>query len=144
MRGEKIYDYVIDITGLTDFGVSLEAIMSGAEPIPPQGARFDFTFEGRATGRIAGRLYGTDYYHMRADGRGELNIRGVIETDDGCRISLFADGVTTPRAGEAVTDLFENVRLHTSAPAYAWVNSRQIWAVGTSADGKIQISAYLQ
>ncbi|WP_304167000.1 DUF3237 family protein [Phenylobacterium aquaticum] len=144
MRGEKIYEYTIEITGLTDFGVSMEAIMTGRQPIPPQGARFDFTFEGRATGRIAGRLHGTDYYHMRADGRGELNIRAVLETDDGHRIALTADGVTTPRADGAVTDLFENVQLITASPDYAWVNARQIWAVGSSADGKIHVEAFMQ
>lgn len=144
MRGEKIYEYTIEITGLTDFGVSMEAILGGETPIPPQGARFDFSFEGRSTGRLSGRLYGIDYYHMRADGRGELNIRGVIETEDGQRISLFADGVTTPRADGTGMDLFENVRLTTAAPDYAWVNARQIWAVGTSADGKIHVEAYLQ
>ncbi|HEX5379130.1 MAG TPA: DUF3237 family protein [Phenylobacterium sp.] len=144
MRGEKIYEYTIAITGVTDFGVSLEAILAGQAPIPPQGARFDFSFEGRATGRIARRLYGVDHYHMRADGCGELNIRGVLETEDGHRIALSADGVTTPRAGEAVMDLFENVRLTTAAPEYAWVNARQIWAVGTSAEGKIHVEAFLQ
>jgi len=36
-QGEKIYDDVIDITGVTDFGVSLEALNSGQTPIPPQG-----------------------------------------------------------------------------------------------------------
>lgn len=143
MQGEKIYEYVIDITGVTDFGVSMEALNSGQTPIPPQGARFDFSFEGRSTGRLSGRLYGIDYFHMRADGRGELNIRGVIETDDGHRIALEADGVSTPRA-DGTTELFENVKLTTAAADYAWVNARQIWAVGALADGKIRVTGYLQ
>lgn len=143
MQGEKIYEYVIEITGVTDFGASLEAISTGEAPIPPQGARFDFTFEGRSIGRIAGRLHGIDYFHMRADGRSELNIRGIIETDDGHRISLFADGVATPRA-DGTTELFENVKLTTAAPDYDWVNACQIWAVGTSANGKIHVAAYMQ
>ncbi len=143
MQGEKIYEYVVDITGVTDFGSNMAAISAGQEPIPPQGARFDFTFEGRSSGRLTGRLYGIDYFHMRADGRGELNIRGVIETDDGQRISLVADGVATPRA-DGTTDLFENVKLTTAAADYAWVNGRQIWAVGTLINGKIQVAAYMQ
>lgn len=37
MKGEKIYEYDLDITGVTDFGISLEAILSGKEAVPPQG-----------------------------------------------------------------------------------------------------------
>ena len=33
MNGEKIYEYDLDITGVTDFGVSLEAILSGQEAV---------------------------------------------------------------------------------------------------------------
>ena len=29
MTGEKIYDYDLDFTGVTDYGVSLEAILAG-------------------------------------------------------------------------------------------------------------------
>ena len=83
---------------------------------------------------------------MRADGRLDLDIRATIETEDGCRIALTADGVAVPRAGEPVADIFENVSLTTCAPAFAWVNSRHIWAPGTVklAGGKIHIDAYMQ
>lgn len=140
--GEKIYEYEVAITGAVDFGVSLEALTAGQAPIPPQGARFDFSFEGTSTGRLTGTLRGIDYFHMRADGRGELNIRGVIETHDGARIALLADGVSSPRP-DGTTDLFENVRLSTAAEAYGWVNARQIWAVGTLKDGVIKVAAYM-
>lgn len=146
MTGEKIYEYDLDITGMTDYGVSLEAILSGAQPIPPQGARIDVAFAGQATGRLAGRVHGIDHLRMRADGRIDLDIRAVIETADGHRIALSADGAGTLRAGEPVADLRENVALTTAAEGYAWVNSRQIWGVGTVnvATGKIHIDAYMQ
>lgn len=144
MRGEKVYEYTVQITGVTDFGVTAEAVLSGQAPCPPQGARFDFTFEGRAQGRIAGRIYGIDYFHMRADGRAELDIRGVIETDDGHRISLVAGGITTPRADGAAMDLVETVQLTTASPEYAWVNTRPFWAIGTSSGGSIHIEVYQQ
>jgi len=143
VRGEKVYEYEVAITGLVDFGVAMDAIVSGQTPIPPQGARFDFTFDGRASGRLAGRIHGTDYFHMRADGRGELNIRGVIETDDGARIALFAEGVSQQRP-DGVSELIETVRLTTAAPAYAWVNTAMFWAAGTVADGVIRIEVYRQ
>lgn len=146
MRGEKIYEYDLDITGVTDCGVSLEAILSGKETIPPQGVRIDVAFEGHARGRLAGRVRGVDYARMRADGRVDLDIRAIIETDDGRRIALSADGVALPRAGEPIADLFENVSLCTAAEDYAWVNTRQIWGSGNVnfAAGKIHIEAYMQ
>ncbi len=145
MRGEKIYEYDADITGMTDFGIELGAILDGSKPIPPQGARFDVGFEGRATGRLAGRVGGADYAYMRADGRIELNIRGVLETPDGARISLVAGGVGVLRANEPVIDLSENVSLLTAAEAYS-CNARQIWAVGVAdlAAGKLHVEGYLQ
>ncbi len=146
MRGEKIYEYDLDVTGVTDYGVTLEAILSGQERVPPQGVRIDVAFEGRAIGRLAGRVRGIDYLRMRADGRIDLDIRAIVETEDGCRIALSADGVATPRAAEPIADLCENVSLSTAAEGYAWVNTRQVWGVGTVnfAAGKVHIDAYMQ
>ena len=146
MIGEKIYSYDLDVTGATDYGIPLPAIVSGQSKVPPQGARVDVAFAGVATGRLAGPVKGVDYLRIRADGRIDLDIRAMIETKDGCRIALSADGVGTPRAGEPIADLFENVRLTTVAETYAWVNTRQVWARGTVnfATGKIHIDAYMQ
>jgi len=146
MRGEKIYEYDLNVTGLTDYGVSLEAILSGKEKVPPQGVRIDIAFEGRAGGRLAGKVIGVDYARMRADGRVDLDIRGSIETEDGRRIALSASGVAVPRATEPIADLFENVCLGTAAEDYAWVNTRQIWGSGTVnfSTGKIHVDAYMQ
>ena len=146
MRGEKIYEYDLDFTGVTDYGVSLEAILAGKEKVPLQGARFDVAFEGRASGRLSGRVRGVDYLRMRADGRIDLDIRATIETYDGCRIALSADGVGLPHPGEPIAELFENVCLTTAAADYVWVNLRQIWAPGTVnlAGGKVHIDAYMQ
>lgn len=145
MKGEKIYEYDLDVTGVTDHGLTLEAVLSGAVPVPAQGVRIDVAFAGRATGRISGSVRGVDYVRVRADGRIDLDIRATLETDGGERIALAADGVAVPRAAEPVGDLYENITLSTAAPAYAWVNARQIWGVGTVdfAAGRIRIEAYL-
>lgn len=146
MQGEKIYEYDLTITGMTDYGIPLDAVLSGQVAIPPQGIRIDVAFEGRATGRLAGTVRGVDYARMRADGRVDLDIRAVVDTDDGHRVALTADGVATPRATEPVADLAENVILSTAAESYAWVNARQVWGIGTVnfATGKIHIAAYMQ
>jgi hypothetical protein len=146
MRGEKIYEYELDITGVTDYGVSLQSILSGEQKVPPQGTRFDIAVEGPVKGRLSGRVRGVDYVRMRADGRIDLDIRATIETDDGHRIAFSADGVGAPREGEPILDLFENVRLTTAAATYAWVNARQIWGVGTGnvATGKVHLEGFMQ
>jgi len=146
MRGEKIYEYDLDITGVTDYGISLEEILSGQRQVPPQGARINVAFDGRAVGRLAGRVQGIDYLRMRADGRVDLDIRATVETDDGHRIALSADGVAVPRATEPIVDLSENVSLTTAAEEYAWVLMRQIWGVGwvNLAAGKIHIDGFMQ
>ena len=146
MIGEKIYSYDLDITGMTDYGVTLPSIVSGQSTVPPVGARVDVAFAGLATGRLTGSVKGVDYLKIRADGRIDLDIRATIETTDGCRVALSADGVGTPRPTEPIADLYENVRLSTAAEAYRWVNARQVWAVGTVnfTTGKIHLDAYLQ
>ena len=54
MRGEKIYEYELDVTGVTDFGVEMGPALSGQVTLPPQGIRIDVHFAGRASGRLAG------------------------------------------------------------------------------------------
>jgi hypothetical protein len=146
MTGEKIYEYEVDITGVTDYGLTMEAVLSGQVPIPAQGVRIDVAFAGRASGRLAGQVRGVDYLRMRADGRIDLDIRATIETDAGQRIALSADGVASPRPGSPVVDLHENVTLSTAAPDFVWVNGRQVWAAGTVdlSTGRIRIEGYMQ
>jgi hypothetical protein len=147
MMGEKIYEFDLDIKGVTDYGVSMDAILSGQQKVPPQGARFDIAFEGPGKGRLASRARGVDHLRMRADGRVDLNIHATLETDEGHRIAMTADAVVVLRAGEpGIADLRENVCLTTAVADYAWVNARQIWAVGTVnfAVGKIHVEGYLQ
>ena len=146
MRGEKIYEVDCDITGVTDYGVSMEAILGGQEKVPLQGTRFDVAFEGHSKGRLSGKVRGVDYLRMRADGRADLDVRGTIETDDSHRIAVHIDGIAVPRTNKPIIDLIESVRLTTAAANYEWVNIRQIWGIGTVnlATRKIHVEAYLQ
>jgi len=146
MRGEKIYEYEFNLTGVTDYGVSMDAILAGKETVPLQGARFDLAVEGRGKGHLSGRAHGVDYLRMRADGRIELDLHLTIETDDGHRIALSGDGQAQPRRGEPALDIFANIHLSTASKEYAWVNERQIWSVGTASmtTGKICAEAYMQ
>jgi hypothetical protein len=146
MRGEKVYEMELDLTGVTDYGASMENILAGREAIPLHGARFDLAVDGLFNGRLSGRARGVDYVWVRADGRMELDLRLIIETDDGHRIALSGDGQAAPRPGEPVLDIFANVRLSTAARKYAWVNERQIWGVGSAslATGKVLAEGFMQ
>jgi hypothetical protein len=146
MRGEKIYEHELNLSGVTDFGFSLDDLTAGRKAIPLHGARFDLAVNGRFEGRLAGRAHGVDYLRVRADGRMEIDLHLTIETDDGQRIALSGDGQAAPRNGEPILDIFGNIRLSTASKEYAWVNERQIWSVGTAslATGKIHIEAFLQ
>ena len=96
MRGEKVYECDFDVMGVTDFGITLDAILSGKEKIPPQGARVDVAYAGTIKGRVSRSIRGVDYQVIRADGRLDLDTRATVETTDGRRIALSASGVGTP------------------------------------------------
>jgi hypothetical protein len=104
----------LDITDVTDYGLSLDAILSKKERIPSQGVRFDVAFDGQSLGRLSGRVRGVDYIWARADWRIDLDIRATIEIDAGHRIALSGDGVATQRLGEPIVDLVENLRFTTA------------------------------
>jgi hypothetical protein len=146
MRGEKIYEMELDLTGITDYGLSVDAVLSGKEAIPLHGARFDLAVAGRYEGRLAGRAHGTDYVRVRADGRMELDLHLIIETDDGHKIAVSGDGQAAVRPGEPVLEIFANVRLSTASKKYSWVNERQVWGVGTAslATGKVRAEGFMQ
>jgi hypothetical protein len=130
--GEQLYEYKVKFTSVTEFGVSMDALMSGKTAPPPEGARFDVAFEGPSSGpKLKGTVVGVDHLHVRADGRFQLHIHAAISTVEGAKISLFADGVALLREHSPIADLRENVTLTTSAKAYSWVNQLQVWATGT-------------
>lgn len=130
--GEALYEYSLNITGLTEYGVSFEDLTSGKIPPPPEGARFDVAFAGEASGtKLGGKVIGVDYLYIRADGRFQLDIHAEITTEDGQKISLKADGVAIPRKDSSISDLRENVTLFSSSKNYSWVNTIQVWGIGT-------------
>lgn len=130
--GEPLYEYTVYITGMPEYGVSFEELMTGKTQLPPEGARFDVAFAGEVSGtKLSGKVSGVDYLHIRADGRFQLDIHAEITTNDGQKISIKADGVALPRQNSTISDLKENVTLFSSAKDYTWVNTIQVWAIGT-------------
>jgi hypothetical protein len=145
MSYEKIFEYDLDITGVTDYGADMEALFTGREKVPLQGAQFDVTLAGPVKGRVSGALRGVDYLRVRPDGRRELELRGTIETDDGSRIAFWAAGVGSPRDVEPIVDLAVKIDLLTAAAAYSWVNAKPAWGSGYAnlATNKLHVDVYL-
>ena len=140
ITGEVVYIWKsFNLTKIVDYGVSFDTLRSAKPVLPPEGARFDAYFEGVIKGpKLKGTISCADYIHVRADGRIQLHIHGEITTDDGEKIALFADGISTYREG---TNFYhnENVTLITSSPKYSWVNQLQIWANGNVDPGKGEV-----
>ena len=142
---ELLYESIVKLTGMTEYGFSFEALIAGTAAPPPEGARFDVPFEGASNGpKLKGKVTGVDYLRIRADGRFELHIHAEITTHDGQKISLHADGVALPQPGSPIAGLRENVTLFTSSKAYSWVNGLQVWATGTVdlAERVVRIKGY--
>src|SRR5262249_34871253 len=135
----------LQIKQVTEYGVALDTLLSGAKAPPAEGVRFDVHIEGTATGpKLKGTVKGVDYINVRAGGRIELHVHAEITTEDGKKIAIFADGVVILEPGSPVAQLRLNVTLFTSAAAYSRVNSIQGWAPGTVdfAKGEIRFKAY--
>lgn len=145
MSYEKIFEYDLDITAVTEYGANMEALFTGRESVPLQGAQFDVTLAGLVKGCVTGAMHGIDYLRVRPDGRRELELRGTIETDDGSRIAFLAEGVASPRDGEPIADLAVKIDLLTAAAGYSWVNAKPAWGSGYAdlAANKIHVEVYL-
>jgi hypothetical protein len=130
--GDELYEVKVKLGAPTEFGVSMEALAAGQVAPPAEGARFDVSFEGSATGKIAGSVVGVDHLRVRADGRFDLHIHAALTTESGETVALFANGVAVPRPNSSVFDLKENVSLHSSCEGCTWVNGLQVWASGTA------------
>ena len=129
---QLIYEAEIQFTGVVAYGVSMEALTSGQAAIPLAGARFDQTFEGVLRGPLLkGKISGTDYLYVRADGLFQLHLHAQVTTDDGTHISMSSEGISMQAEGQHETQLRAAVSLFTSSEAYAWLNRLQLWAVGT-------------
>ena len=145
LAGRLIYGYAARVTEVTEYGLSLADAIFGRASVPAGGLRCDVSFEGTVTGPwLRGTVRGSDYGYLRGDGRAELHIHGHVTTDEGKVIALAADGVSNVKPGSTVAQLRENVALTAADPGYEWLNSLQIWAIGTAdiATGEIEVKAY--
>jgi hypothetical protein len=142
---ELIYEAEIHFTGTVEYGVSMDALSSQKVPVPLAGARFDQTFEGILHGpKLRGKISGTDYLYVRADGLFQLHLHAQVTTEDGTEISMSSEGISIQIDGERLAQLRATVSLFTSSETYGWLNQLRLWAVGTfdPMKGQALIRAY--
>jgi hypothetical protein len=142
---ELIYEAEINFTGTVEYGVSMEALTSRRVAIPLAGARFDQTFEGLLHGpKLRGKISGTDYLTVRADGLFQLHLHAQVTTEDGTNISMSSEGISMQIEGEQLAQIRTAVTLVTASESYDWLNQLRLWAVGTfdPVKGEALIRAY--
>lgn len=120
----------LQLTGVTEYGIRWDELLNGEVNPPPQGARFDITFEGTFAGPdLKGTIKGIDYLTVRADGKFMLNIYAVVTTEEGTVIPIREQGPVMP--GENGTAYLQlAISFTTNAPKYAWLNQVEGWAIG--------------
>jgi len=104
---------------------------------PTRGYRSDVHFEGRLQGKINGAMKGIDYVLERED-FAELNVRGMIKTDDEALISVEITGFWFP--GGEIRDLM--VKFQTGSPRYQWLHQKIVVGKGTSIGDKLIVKYY--
>ncbi len=108
----------------------------------PQGTRF--VVEARAGSFEGAKLKGTvrgpggDWVTLRPDGSGKLDVRLILETDDGGTILMTYNGIMTD-AGAKIRSapLFE-----TGDERYAWLNTVQAVALGAADANGVTYEVY--
>ena len=133
-----------------------EATLAPPEVIGPvvEGIRINFWVTGgeakgpRITGKL--RAEGADFFTLRPDGVGLLNVRAVIETHDGALIDLAYEGLSDLGpdayakflAGETPTrlELRTQPRLRSAHPAYADLARRLYVGVGIGQLDTLRVS----
>lgn len=81
---------------------------------------------------------GGDWFRMRDDGVGELDVRATFKTDDGALVYTHYKGVLNPQTGYFRT----TPRFETASEKYQWLTKIVAVGVGTRGDGSVSYSVY--
>jgi hypothetical protein len=130
---------------LFSYGVALQSAPEVIGEVS-EGIRINFyVADGKVEGaNVKGRFRsgGGDWFTLRRDGVGILDVRGTIETEDGALIYISYTGVAD--SGENGYERFLRgdlprtvamrvvPRLQTAHPAYLWMNRLQCLGIGQS------------
>lgn len=124
------------------FTITADVSPAGLIAGGPQGTRYVVdaptgSFEGARLRGVV-KSPGGDWVTMRADGSGQLDVRLLLETDDGVAILMQYKGIVTDGATKIRTaPLFE-----VGDERYAWLNNVQAVGIGSSGGGKVTYEVY--
>jgi hypothetical protein len=122
------------------FTVTAKTSVSGLLVNAPQGTRVVVdastgSFEGpRAKGIVKGP--GGDWLTLRADGTGQLDVRLLLETDDGAVILMIYKGIFS----DGGKSLRTAPQFETGDERYAWLNNVQAVGIGSVNDDQSEVS----
>ena len=137
-----------DITSLpVEFLCHIHATLNPPIVVPggPQGTRVIVRVTGgTVTGpRINGTVedLGADWLTMRADGTAQLDVRIVINTDDGASISVTYKGIMSPDA-DGKPRIITSPLFETGDERYAWLTQIQAIAIGAPGQNVVDYDIY--
>ena len=112
----------------------------------PAGTRLVVTamsgsFEGPKMKGIVADAAGGDWVVIRSDGSMALDVRIVLQTDDGAAILMTYTGIGI-RAADGSTSLRTAPRFEVGDERYAWLNNVQAVAHGTTGTGTVTYEVY--
>jgi len=141
---ELICKIELKLTKVTEYGINLNDLRSGAADIHPSGIRFDFAFDGIVRGsHLNGTMTGIDYLYIRPDTQFQTHIHATITTNDGVNISCLSEGATVQQEGSTLFPIRNKVSFITASPDYAWLNQIPGWALGTADPGQgVDVKVY--
>jgi hypothetical protein len=140
-----LFEEQVQLTDVVEYGVNWADLSRGNAMLPPEGSRFDVSFEGTVYGEaINGKIRGTDFLEVRADGRFMLNIQATIITDDGEAIALHENGIMAPQPDQAAADLFLTMKFTTHSRKYGWLNKVNVWGIAKVyfTEGRVTVQAF--
>ena len=112
----------------------------------PDGARIIFNVTGGTIDgpRIKGNILpgGGDWFRVRSDGTGELDVRATIRTDDNVLVYMRYTGVTHTKAEDGSRYFRTTPRFETASEKYAWLNDVVAVSVGQTGDNQVSYDVY--
>lgn len=112
---------------VANFGISDVFNAGENTPIPVQGRRMNFQFSGE----ISGSFTGADYAILQAEAPVDIDVFGVITTDDNANISFRYRGISISTSETGGT-IQETGFLTSYDPRYEYLNDLYIVVVGES------------